>query len=90
MNKGELITSIAEKTELSKKNVELCLNAFMESVVEALKRGDKAQLIGFGTFEVRDRAERKGRNPQTNEELVIPATKAAVFKVGKLLKDAVK
>ncbi len=89
MNKSDLITSIAEKSNLSKKDAEKALNAFIESVEEALKSGDKVQLVGFGSFEVRERAERKGRNPQTKEEITIPATKAPVFKVGKALKDEV-
>jgi DNA-binding protein HU-beta len=89
MNKSDLITSIAEKSNMSKKDAEKALNAFIESVEEALKNGDKVQLVGFGSFEVRERAERKGRNPQTKEEITIPATKAPVFKVGKALKDEV-
>lgn len=89
MNKTELIASMAEKSELSKKDSEKALNAFIESVEQALAEGDKIQLVGFGTFEVRDRAERKGRNPQTKEEIIIPATKAPVFKVGKNLKELV-
>ncbi len=89
MNKSDLITSIAEKSNLSKKDAEKALNGFIESVEEALKSGDKVQLVGFGSFEVRERAERKGRNPQTKEEITIPATKAPVFKVGKALKDEV-
>lgn len=89
MNKAELINSMAEKTGLPKKEAEKALNAFMESVEEALKNGDKIQLVGFGSFEVKDRAERKGRNPQTKEEITIPASKAPVFKAGKGLKDKV-
>lgn len=89
MNKSELIGSIAEKGDLSKKDAEKALNAFLESVEEALTKGDKVQLVGFGSFEVRERAARKGRNPQTKEEITIPATKAPVFKVGKALKDQV-
>jgi len=89
MNKAELINSMAEKTGLPKKEAEKALNAFMESVEEALKNGDKIQLVGFGSFEVKDRAERKGRNPQTKEEITIPASRVPVFKVGKALKDAV-
>lgn len=89
MNKTELIASMAEKSELSKKDSEKALNAFIESVQEGLAKGEKIQLVGFGTFEVRDRAERKGRNPQTKEEIIIPATKAPVFKVGKNLKELV-
>ena len=90
MNKTELIASMAEKSQLSKKDAEKALNAFIESVEEALAKGDKIQLVGFGTFEVRERAERKGRNPQTREEIVIPASKAPVFKAGKALKEAVQ
>lgn len=89
MNKAELVASMAEKCKLSKKDTEKVLNAFVESVEEALINGDKVQLVGFGSFEVRDRAARKGRNPQTKEEITIPASKAPVFKVGKALKDAV-
>lgn len=89
MNKSELVASIAEKSDLSKKDAEKALNAFIESVEEALANGDKIQLVGFGTFEVRERAARKGRNPQTKEEINIPATKAPVFKVGKGLKDLI-
>ncbi len=89
MNKTDLVTSMAEKGDLSKKDAEKALNAFIESVEEALSKGDKIQLVGFGTFEVRERAARKGRNPQTKEEIDIPATKAPVFKVGKGLKDIV-
>jgi DNA-binding protein HU-beta len=84
MNKTELIASMAEKSQLSKKDAEKALNAFIASVEEGLARGEKIQLVGFGTFEVRQRAERKGRNPQTKEEIIIPATKAPVFKVGKI------
>ncbi|MDK2801580.1 MAG: DNA-binding protein HU-beta [Clostridiales bacterium] len=89
MNKAELVASMAEKSEMSKKDAEKALNSFIESVQEALVKGDKVQLVGFGSFEVRERAERKGRNPQTKEEIVIPASKVPVFKVGKALKDAV-
>jgi Bacterial DNA-binding protein. len=89
VNKADLVTKIAEKSELTKKNAEKALNAFVDAVQEALKQGDKVQLVGFGTFEVRERAERKGRNPQTKEEITIPASKAPVFKAGKALKDLV-
>jgi len=89
MNKTELIASMAEKSQLSKKDAEKALNAFIESVEEALAKGDKIQLVGFGSFEVRERAERKGRNTQTKEEIVIPATKTPIFKVGKGLKELV-
>jgi DNA-binding protein HU-beta len=89
MNKSDLVASMAEKSDLSKKDTEKALNSFMESVEEALSNGDKVTLVGFGSFEVRDRAARKGRNPQTKEEITIPATKAPIFKVGKALKDQV-
>lgn len=90
MNKSDLITSIAEKSNLTKKDAEGALNAFMESVKEALENGDKVQLVGFGTFEVRHRKEREGRNPRDpQEKILIPASKAPVFKAGKTLKEAV-
>lgn len=89
MNKTELVDSIAKKTGLTKKDSEAALNAFVESVTESLKKDDKVQLIGFGSFEVRKRAARKGRNPQTKEEIKIPASKAPVFKAGKALKTSV-
>ena len=89
MNKTDLINSIAATSGLNKKNSEAALNAFISSVEEALAQGDKVVLVGFGTFEVRERAERKGRNPQTKEEITIPASKAPVFKAGKGLKDKV-
>ncbi|MDD4066740.1 MAG: HU family DNA-binding protein [Clostridia bacterium] len=89
MNKAELIDSIAVKAKLSKKDAEEALNAFIESVEGALKKDDKVQLVGFGSFDVRKRAARKGRNPQTKEEIKIPASKAPVFKAGKALKDLV-
>ena len=89
MNKAELITSMAEKSQLTKKDAEIALKAFIDSVQEALEGGDKVQLVGFGSFEVRKRAARKGRNPQTKEEIKIPASKAPVFKAGKALKDLV-
>jgi DNA-binding protein HU-beta len=90
MNKAELVSSIAEKSNVTKKDAENVLNAFMESVQEALAKGDKVQLVGFGTFEVRDRKAREGRNPRNPEEVIqIPASKAPVFKAGKGLKEAV-
>lgn len=89
MNKSELVSKIAEKSGLTKKDSEKALDALVESIMEALQNGDKLQLVGFGTFEIRDRAERKGRNPQTGEEIVIPATKAPIFKAGTELKKAV-
>ena len=87
MNKAELIAAIAAKTGETKKTAEKLVNAFVETVTEALTEGDKVQLVGFGSFEVRKRAARKGRNPQTKEEIKIPASKAPVFKAGKALKD---
>jgi len=89
MNKTDLINSIASKSGLNKKNSEAALNAVIASVQDALKKGDKVVLVGFGTFEVRKRAARKGRNPQTKKEITIPASKAPVFKAGKGLKDIV-
>ncbi len=86
MNKSDLIAAIAAKTECTKKDAESTLNAFVDVVTEALVKGDKVQLVGFGSFEVRKRAARKGRNPQTKEEIKIPASKAPVFKAGKALK----
>ena len=89
MNKAELIAAIAAKTGDTKKAAEASVNAFVEVVTDALIEGDKVQLVGFGSFEVRKRAARKGRNPQTKEEIKIPASKAPVFKAGKALKDLV-
>ena len=89
MNKAELIAKIAEESKLTKKAAEAALDAFVVSVEGALKKGEKVQLVGFGTFEVRERAARKGRNPQTKAEIKIPASKAPVFKAGKALKELV-
>ena len=89
MNKSDLIAAIAAKTGSTKKDAEATLNAFVDVVTDSLVKGDKVQLVGFGTFEVRKRAARKGRNPQTKEEIKIPASKAPVFKAGKALKDLV-
>ncbi|MDD4699484.1 MAG: HU family DNA-binding protein [Oscillospiraceae bacterium] len=89
MNKSELITAIAEKAELSKKDADKALTTVIETITEQLKAGDKIQLVGFGTFEVRDRAERSGINPQTKEPITIAASKAPVFKAGKAFKDAI-
>lgn len=89
MNKADLVKSMAEKSSLTRIDAERALNAFVESVEEALAKGDKIQLVGFGSFEVRERAERKGRNPQTKAEITIKASKAPIFKVGKALKDMV-
>ena len=90
MNKAELVASMAEKSNLTKKDAESALNAFMKSVEEALSNGEKVQLVGFGTFEVRERKAREGRNPRNPEEVIkIPASSAPVFKAGKTLKEAV-
>lgn len=90
MNKAELIASMAEKSGLTKKDAEKSLKAFIESVEESLGRNEKVQLVGFGTFEVRERGERKGRNPKTLEEMIIPASKVPAFKAGKELREKVK
>ena len=89
-NKAELVERVAGKTNLTKKDVTAAVEALFESVEEFLAEGEKVKVIGFGTFEVRDRAARKGRNPQTGEEIEIKATKVPGFKAGKALKDAVK
>lgn len=89
-NKAQLIEKVAEKTNLTKKEVTVTVDALFESIQETLATGEKVQVIGFGNFEVRDRAARKGRNPQTGEEIQIEATKVPAFKPGKALKDAVK
>ena len=89
MNKSDLIAAISAKTGTTKKDAEAALNAFVSVVTEALEKDEKVQLVGFGSFEVRKRAARKGRNPQTKEEIKIPASKAPVFKAGKALKDIV-
>lgn len=89
MNKADLVKSIADKSELTRNDAEKALNAMIESIEDALANGDKVQLVGFGSFEVRERAARKGRNPQTKEEITIEASKAPVFRVGKALKDMV-
>ncbi len=90
MNKTELIAKMAEKAELSKKDAEKALNAFVESVTEGLKKGEKVVLVGFGSFETKKRAARKGKNPQTGAVIDIPAATVPSFKVGKGLKEAVK
>ena len=89
MNKAELISAMAEQSGLSKKDSEKALNSFISIVTEELENKEKVQLVGFGTFETRERAARAGRNPQTKEEIKIPASKAPVFKAGKALKDLV-
>ncbi|MGI6129430.1 MAG: HU family DNA-binding protein [bacterium] len=89
MNKTDLISAVAEKTGLTKKDSEKAVGALFEVVTEALASGDKVQVVGFGTFEVRDRAARKGRNPQTGEPIDIAAAKLPAFKAGKALREAV-
>lgn len=90
MNKTELINAVAEKTELTKKDATSAVDAVFQVITNALSEGEKVQLIGFGNFEVRARAARKGRNPQTGEEIQIPASNVPAFKPGKALKEAVK
>ena len=87
MNKTELVAAMAEQTNLSKKDAEAALKAFIDVVSEELKKGEKVQLVGFGTFEVSERAAREGRNPQTGETMEIKASKTTKFKAGKALKD---
>ena len=89
MNKTELVAAIAEQTELSKKDAEKALKAFTDIVADELKKGEKVQLVGFGTFEVSERAAREGRNPQSGETMTIAASKAPKFKAGKALKDMI-
>ena len=89
MNKSDLIAAVAAKTGETKKNAEASINALIDVIAESLKDGEKIQVVGFGSFEVRERAERTGRNPQTGKEMKIAAKKAPVFKAGKALKDAV-
>jgi len=89
MNKTELINAVAETSGLTKKDSEVALNAILDTIQNAMKNGDKVQLVGFGSFEVKSRAARTGRNPRTKEVVEIPASKVPVFKAGKALKDAV-
>lgn len=89
MNKTELVAAVAEQAALSKKDAEKALNAVIESITNALTEGDKVQLVGFGTFEVRERDARTGKNPRTGETIEIAASKAPAFKAGRALKDAV-
>ena len=89
MNKTELIAAVAEKASISKKDADSAVNAVLDTIVEALAADEKVQLVGFGTFEVRERKERQGQNPQTKQPITIPATKVPAFKAGKGLKDAV-
>lgn len=89
MNKTELIAAVAEKAGISKKDADKAVSATIDAIIDAVAAGDKVQLVNFGTFEVRDRKERTGRNPRTKESIVIPASKLPVFKAGKQFKDAV-
>ena len=89
MNKTELIAAVAEKTDLSKKDADAAVSAVLGAITDALKAGDKIQLVGFGTSEVRNRAAKQGRNPRTGETMTVPASKVPAFKAGKALKDAV-
>ena len=89
MNKTELIAAVAEKTDLSKKDADAAVSAVLGAITDALKAGDKIQLVGFGTFEVRNRAAKQGRNPRTGVTMTVPASKVPAFKAGKALKDAV-
>ena len=89
MNKSELIAEVATKAEITKKDAEAAVTAVIDAITESLKKGDKVQLVGFGTFEVRERGARTGRDPRTNQEIQIPASKAPAFKAGKALKDTV-
>ena len=89
MNKAELIAAVAEKADLNKKQAELAVNAAVDAITAALQKGDKVQIVGFGAFEVKERAARIGRNPQTKKEIAIPASRVPLFKAGKALKDAV-
>ena len=89
MNKMDLVNSVAEKTDMTKKDAEKVINAVFEGINNALAKGDKVQLVGFGTFEVKERAARIGRNPRTGEEISIPATRVPSFKPGKSLREAV-
>ena len=88
MNKTELIAAVAEKAGFSKKDAEAAVNAALATIIETLKAGDKVSLVGFGTFEVRERPAHKGHNPMTGAEIEIPASKAPAFKAGKALKEA--
>ena len=89
MNKTELVASVAEATSLSKKDAENAVSAVIASITKSLTEGEKVQIAGFGTFEVRERSERIGRDPRTGEEIIIPASKTPAFKAGKALKDSV-
>ncbi len=90
MTKTELVALVAEKSELTKKDADKAVSAVLESITETLKKGDKISLVGFGTFEVKERGERKGINPKTQEPMTIKASKSPAFKASKALKDAIK
>jgi len=89
MNKAELIAVVADKSGLSKKDTEKAVNSLVDAITESLQAGEKVQLVGFGVFEVKNRAARMGRNPKTKEQISIPASSAPVFKAGKAFKDAI-
>ena len=89
MNKTELVNAVAEKAVFSKKDADMAVAAVLESITDALAQGDKVQIVGFGTFEVRARAEKQGRNPKTGEAMIVPASNLPAFKAGKALKEAV-
>ena len=89
MNKAELISAVAEKTGLSKKDSEKAINATFDTITLSMEAGEKVQLVGFGAFDIKERAARIGRNPKTKEEIEIPASRVPVFKAGKALKDAI-
>jgi len=90
LNKAELVSAVAEKADMSKKDAEKAVSAVFATIEQSLAQSEKVQLVGFGTFEVKDRAERTGRNPQTKEAILIPAAKVPGFKAGKALKDAIQ
>lgn len=90
MNKTELIMAVAEKAELSKKDADKAVNALLDTIMETVAMEEKVQIVGFGTFEVRNRSERQGRDPRTNSPITIPASKVPAFKVGKAFKTAVE
>ncbi|MEB3249962.1 MAG: HU family DNA-binding protein [Microcystaceae cyanobacterium] len=89
MNKGELVHAVAERASVTKKEADAVITAAIDTIMEAVAEGDKVTLVGFGSFEARERKEREGRNPKTNEKMVIPATKVPAFSAGKLFKDKV-
>ena len=89
MNKGELVDAVAAKASITKKDADIVINAFMEAIIEAVSDGNKVTLVGFGTFEARDRQAREGRHPQTGEKLTIPATRVPAFSAGKVFKERV-